>query len=61
MSSSIIRLRASYTRDQVLEGPRDKTAAGIRFRQEFDSLDELLKSISRKKAEKKKSKTELEN
>jgi hypothetical protein len=54
-----LKLRASYTRDQVLEGPRDKTAAGIRFRQEFDSLDELLKSISRKKAEKKKSKTEL--
>ncbi len=52
-----LKLRASYTRDQVLEGPRDKTAAGIRFRQEFDSLDELLKSISRPKGEKKKSKT----
>ncbi|MDZ7879448.1 MAG: translocation/assembly module TamB domain-containing protein [Saprospiraceae bacterium] len=40
-----LKLRLSYTRDQVLEGPRDKTAGGLRFRQEFDSLEELLKSL----------------
>ena len=49
-----LKLRFSYTRDQVLEGPRDKTAGGIRFRQEFDSVDELLKSLGLMKKEKSK-------
>ena len=48
-----LKLRLSYTRDQVFEGRRDKPAAGIRFRQEFDSFDELLRSLRLKKAEKK--------
>jgi hypothetical protein len=48
-----LKLRFSYTRDQVFEGRRDKTAVGIRFRQEFDTLDELLESLKLKKAEKK--------
>jgi hypothetical protein len=52
-----LKLRLSYTHDQVLEGPRDKTAGGIRFRQEFDSVDELLKSLGLMK----KDKSKLEN
>jgi hypothetical protein len=49
-----LKLRVSYTRDQVFEGSRNKTAGGIRFRQEFDSLEELLESIRGKKKEVKK-------
>jgi hypothetical protein len=48
-----LKLRASYTRDRVLEGRRDKLAGGVRFRQEFNSLDELIRSIWRPKADKK--------
>lgn len=49
-----LKLRVSYTRDQTFEGRRDKPAAGIRFRQEFDSLDELLKSLNLKKVKEEK-------
>jgi TamB, inner membrane protein subunit of TAM complex len=42
-----LKLRVSYTRDQILEGPRDKISSGIRFRQEFDSLDEFFNSLKR--------------
>jgi hypothetical protein len=44
-----LKLRFSYTRDRVFEGQRDKPAVGLRFRQEFDSLDEFIKSIGRPK------------
>ena len=54
-----LKLRVSYTHDQVFEGRRDKTAGGIRFRQEFNSIDEFWESIKRKP--KMKGKTELEN
>ena len=54
-----LKIRLSYTRDQVIEGPRDKPAAGIRFRQEFDSIDEFMESLKRPKKNKKGSKTEL--
>ena len=54
-----LKLRVSYTRDQVLEGPRNKTASGIRFRQEFDSLDEFLNSLKRSKTRKSKPKSDL--
>jgi TamB, inner membrane protein subunit of TAM complex len=37
-----MKLRISNTYDQVLEGKRNKTAAGLRFRQEFDSFEELM-------------------
>ena len=48
-----MKLRFSNTYDQVLEGKRNKTAAGLRFRQEFDSLEELINSLKgRKKADK---------
>jgi hypothetical protein len=56
-----LKLRVSYTHDQVFEGKRDKTASGLRFRQEFDSIDEFLKSIVRQKKDKSKTKPELEN
>ena len=54
-----LKLRVSYTRDQVLEGARDKPAVGVRFRQEFDSLDEFLNSLKRSKSSKNKPKSEL--
>lgn len=40
-----LKLRFSYVRDQVLQGRRDKPAAGIRFRKEFDTFEELVKNI----------------
>jgi hypothetical protein len=45
-----LKLRVSYVRDQDIQGRRDKPAAGIRFQQEFDSFDELWKSLKIKKA-----------
>jgi hypothetical protein len=39
-----MKLRFSNTLDQVLEGKRYKTAAGLRFRQEFDTFEELMNS-----------------
>ena len=54
-----LKLRISYTRDQVLEGARDKPAVGVRFRQEFDSLDEFLNSLKRSKTRKSKPKSDL--
>jgi TamB, inner membrane protein subunit of TAM complex len=48
-----MKLRFSNTIDQVLEGKRYKSAAGLRFRQEFDSFEELMNSLkARKKVEK---------
>lgn len=47
-----LKLRVSYTRDQVIEGARDKPAVGVRFRQEFDSLDEFMNSLKRSKSKK---------
>ena len=44
-----MKLRFSNIYDQVLEGRRNKTAAGIRFRQEFDSLQELIDSWKRQR------------
>ena len=55
-----LKIRLSYTRDQVIEGPRDKPAAGLRFRQEFDSIDEFMDSLKRPKKETKGSKMELD-
>ncbi len=54
-----LKLRLSYTRDQVIEGPRDKPAAGLRFRQEFDSIDEFMESLRRQPKNKKGNKTEI--
>jgi hypothetical protein len=48
-----MKLRFSNTLDQVLEGKRYKTAAGLRFRQEFDTFEELMNSWNlRKKQDK---------
>ncbi len=44
-----LKLRVSYTRDQDIQGRRDKPAVGIRFQQEFNSFDELLESLRKKK------------
>ena len=44
-----LKLRISYTFDQVFEGRRNKPAAGIRFRQEFDTLEEFIKSLKSKR------------
>ena len=44
-----MKLRFSNTYDQVLEGKRNKTGAGIRFRQEFDSFEELINSLKKHK------------
>jgi hypothetical protein len=45
-----LRLRFSNIYDQTFEGQRKKIAAGIRYRQEFDSVDEFLKNLKVKKA-----------
>jgi TamB, inner membrane protein subunit of TAM complex len=53
-----LKLRISYTRDQVSDGQRNKPAVGIRYRKEFDTFDELLNSLQGKKEANKK--TEIE-
>ena len=44
-----LKLRVSYVRDLDIQGSRDKPAVGIRFQQEFDNIEELLKSLKLKK------------
>ncbi len=44
-----LKLRVSYVRDQDIQGRRDKPAVGIRFQQEFNSIEELWKSLNIKK------------
>lgn len=44
-----LKLRISYIRDQDIQGKRDKPAIGIRFQQEFDTVDEFLKSLKLRK------------
>lgn len=44
-----LKLRVSYVRDQDIQGRRDKPALGIRFQQNFNSLEELLNSLNIKK------------
>lgn len=44
-----LKLRLSSTYDQTFEGQRLKPAIGIRYRQEFDSVDEFFKSLKIKK------------
>ncbi len=44
-----LKLRVSYVRDQDIQGRRDKPAVGIRFQQEFNSIEELWKSLNDKK------------
>jgi hypothetical protein len=45
-----LKLRVSYTLDQVFQGRRQKPAVGVRYRQEFDNVDEFLRAIKLKKA-----------
>jgi hypothetical protein len=44
-----LKLRISYSRDQVVEGRRDKPAIGLRYRQEFDTFEELLENLKLKR------------
>jgi hypothetical protein len=44
-----LKLRVSQTQDQVIDGVRQKPAIGLRFRQEFDNLDELLRAFGLRK------------
>lgn len=43
-----MKVRISYTRDQVFEGKRDKPAVGLRYRREFDSFEELFNSLKKR-------------
>ncbi len=43
-----LKVRISYTHDQVFEGKRDKPAGGLRYRREFDTFEELFKIFRRK-------------
>ena len=42
-----LKLRVSYVRDQDVQGLRDKPAVGIRYQQEFNSFEELWKSLGK--------------
>ena len=44
-----LKMRVSYVRDQDIQGRRDKPAVGLRFQQEFNSIEELWKSLNVKK------------
>jgi TamB, inner membrane protein subunit of TAM complex len=44
-----LKLRVSYIRDQDIQGRRDKPAVGLRFQQEFNSWEEFLESLRKKK------------
>jgi TamB, inner membrane protein subunit of TAM complex len=44
-----LKLRVSYTLDQVFQGRRQKPAVGVRYRQEFDSFNEFVKGFKLKK------------
>ena len=44
-----MKVRISYTRDQVFEGKRDKPAIGLRYRREFNSFEELFNSLKKRR------------
>jgi hypothetical protein len=45
-----LKLRVSYTLDQVFQGRRQKPAVGVRYRQEFDSVKEFVRGFKVKKS-----------
>ena len=44
-----LKLRVSYTYDQVFQGRRQKPAVGVRYRQEFDNFNEFVKGFKLRK------------